>query len=82
MKVDLIYPEAKAILDWAAESASEVTASKISRRPDNTFATMLSLQMYVFLQCKTKMKAANLPKTRSYEKGLEGWRILRKELMG
>ena len=81
MNVNLVYPGAKAILDRTAESASKITASEISRRPDNTLATMLSLQMYVFLECKTKMTATNYLNTLSSERGLEGWRILRKDLM-
>ena len=82
MKVNLVYPGAKTILDWAASNAAEITASEINRRGDSTLATMLSLQMYVFLKCKTKATAANHLKTLSSERGLEGWRILRKELMG
>ena len=82
MKVNLVYPGAKSILDWAASSATEITASEINRRGDSTLATMLSLQMYVFLKCKTKATASNHLKTLSSERGLEGWRILRKELMG
>ena len=82
MKIHLIYPGAKAILDWAAASSTEITASEIARRPDMSLATMLSLQFYVFLKCKTKLTAANNLKTLSSERGLEGWRVLRKELMG
>ena len=45
-------------------------------------ATSLSLQLFVFLKCKTKASAANHLNTLSSERGLEGWRVLRKELMG
>ena len=82
MKVNLVYPGSQAILDWAAQSTMEITPSEIARRADNMLATSLSLQMYVFLKCKTKASAANHLKTLSTERGLEGWRILRRELMG
>ena len=59
MKVNFVYQGAKAILDWAASDGTEITASEINRRGDSTLATMLSLQMYVFLRCKTKATAAN-----------------------
>ena len=45
-------------------------------------ATSLSLQMSGFLKRKTKSSAAKHLKTISSERGLEGWRVLRKELMG
>ena len=41
MNVNLVYPGAKAILDRAAESGSEITASEINRRGDSNLATML-----------------------------------------
>ena len=50
-KVNLVYPGAKAILGWAASNATEITASEINSRGDSSLATMLSLQMYVFLKC-------------------------------
>ena len=52
MKINLIYPGAKAILDWASSNSTEITASEIARRPDMTLATMLSLQLYVFLRVR------------------------------
>ena len=82
MKVKLVYQGSKAVLDWAAGNVTEITQSEISRRGDNVLANMLSLQMYVSLKFKTKATAANHLKTRSSERGLEGWRILRRGLMG
>lgn len=69
MKVNLVYPGAKATLDRVANNGTEITASEINRRGDNTLATMLSLQMYVFLKCKTKMTTANHLKTLNSQKG-------------
>ena len=82
MRVNLIYPGAKAILEWAAANATAITPSERWRRSETSLAIMLSLQLYVLLKCKTKLSAANHLKTLSSEKGLEGWRMLPKGLMG
>ena len=54
MKINLVYPGAQAILDLAAQRRTDITSSEIERRRDNILATSLSLQLFVFLKCKTK----------------------------
>ena len=49
---------------------------------DSALATKLSLEMYVLLKMKTQLTAANHLKPISSERGLEAWRVLRRELMG
>ena len=34
MKVNLVYPGAKKVLDWAAAETEEITPTVVSRRPD------------------------------------------------
>ena len=54
----------------------------ISTRVDGTLATKLSMELFVMLKCKTELAAGNHLKPISSERGLEAWRILKKELMG
>ena len=82
MKVNLIYPGAKAILNWSASETSEITAFQIQQRPDATLVSKLSMEMYVFLKLKTESTAGNHLKPISDDRGLEAWRVLRRELMG
>ena len=49
MKIHLVYPGAQAILEWAAQSTTEITSSEIERRRDIILATPLSLHLFVFL---------------------------------
>ena len=82
MKVNLIHPGTQSILEWAAAQPTEITFMGIASRHDSALATTISIQMYVFLRCKTKLAAANHMKPLSSDRGLEAWRVLRKELMG
>ena len=82
MKVNLVYPGAQTIMEWAGTTTEEITQGEINRRHDNTLATTLSIQMYVFLKCKTKGMAANHLRPLRADQGLEAWRVLRKELLG
>ena len=82
MKVNLIYPGGKSILDWSAEHSGEITASDIQSRGDSALAAKLSMEMYVFLKLKTELTAANHLKPISADRGLEAWRKLRRELLG
>ena len=49
---------------------------------DSALSTKLSLEMYVLLKMKTQLTAGNHLKHISSERGLEAWRVLRRELMG
>ena len=40
------------------------------------------MEMYVFLELKTELTAANHLKPLSDDRGLEAWSVLRRELMG
>ena len=82
MKINLIYPGAQSILDWAGSEMAEITSHMISTRMDGVLATKISLEMSVLLKCKTELAAGNHLKPISSERGLEAWRILKKELMG
>ena len=82
MKVNLIYPEPQMILDWAGAETSEITAQANASRMDGVLATEISSEMYVLLKCKTELTAGNHLKPISSEKGLEAWRILKKDMMG
>ena len=82
MKINLIYPGAQAILDWAGTESSEISSHMISKRMDGVLATKLSMELYVLLKCKTELAAGNHLKPISPERGLEAWRILKKEFMG
>ena len=82
MKVNLIYPEAQMILDWAGAETSEIKAQTMASRMDGALAAKRSLEMYVLLNCKTELTAGNHLKPISSERGLEAWRILKKEMMG
>ena len=73
MKVSLIYIGAKAILDWAAANATEITPSEISRRSEICLAKMLSLQLYAFLKSKNNTSDANHLKTLSSLR--EVWKV-------
>ena len=59
MKVNLKYPGAQMILDWAEAETSEITAHTIASRMDGVLATKISLVMYVLLMCKTELAAGN-----------------------
>ena len=82
MKINLIYPGAQSILDWAGSEGGEITTHMISGRMDASLATKPSLELFVLLKCKTELAAGNHLKPISSERGLEAWRILKKELMG
>ena len=59
MKVNLIYPGGKAILDWCSDHEGEIKASDIQSRGDSGLAAKLSMEIYVFLKLKTELAAAN-----------------------
>ena len=82
MKVNLIHPGSKAVLDWSADQSSEITAFQIQQRADATLASKLSMEMFVFLKLKTELTAGNYLKPISADRGLEAWRVLRRELLG
>ena len=82
MKVNLIYPGGKAILDWCSDHEGEIKASDIQSRGDSGLAAKLSMEIYVFLKLKTELAAANHLKPIAADRGLEAWRKLRRELLG
>ena len=82
MKVNLVYPGAQAILEWAATQPQEITYHDISSRADAGLANTVGIQRFVYLRCKTKLTAANHLKPLNSDQGLEAWRVLRKELLG
>ena len=82
VKINLVHPGAKAIIDWAGSHPTEITSTDISQRMDAALSTKLSLELYVLLKVKTQLTAGNHLKPISSERGLEAWRVLRRELMG
>ena len=67
---------------WAGSSPHEITEQDTSKRANSGLANDVSIQMSVFLKCKTRPTAAKHSKPHSLSQGLEAWENVRKELLG